>query len=71
METVKIELAPQAFNTIMAALEELPHKHSRPVIDDLVRQVQAQQQPPAPPADTPPAPAAGTEAPPDQPNDPA
>lgn len=47
MQTIKLELTPQAFNVVMGGLEELPHKVSRGVIDDLVRQVQAQQQTPA------------------------
>ena len=42
------------FNIIMAGLDELPHKASRRIIDDLGRQAQAQiqqQQPEGPLAD--------------------
>jgi hypothetical protein len=54
MQTVKLEITPQVFNVIMAGLEELPHKVSRGAIDDLIKQVQAQQQPQPP--EVPPAP---------------
>lgn len=45
METVNLTVNPQQFNTIIAGLEELPHKVSRGVIDTLVQQVQAQTAP--------------------------
>jgi hypothetical protein len=45
MEKVTITVDIQTFNTIIMGLDELPHKISRPVIDDLVQQVQSQIKP--------------------------
>ena len=42
MEKVTITVDLQTLNTILAGLEELPHKISRKIIDDLVTQVQPQ-----------------------------
>jgi len=42
IESVVLTVDVQTFNTIMAGLEELPHKVSRKIIDDLVTQVQPQ-----------------------------
>lgn len=57
MQTVNLTVTPQAFNTIMAGLEELPHKVSRGVIDELITQVKTQTEPkpadPQKPADAP------------------
>ena len=53
MEALSFKIGPEAFNVIMAALGELPHKVASPVISDLVAQVQAQQPPAAPGAVTP------------------
>jgi len=65
MKTIELKLAPEAINVILAGLEELPHKISRRVLDEVLQQCQAQAQPapaapPAPPA-TPEAPAIPTE----------
>ena len=43
-QTVKLELNPQEFNVIMAALQEIPFKMADPVIRSLVKQVQGQVQ---------------------------
>ena len=53
METVNLTVTAQQFNTIMAGLEELPHKVSRLVIDTLVQQVKAQTEPKAEPVPEP------------------
>lgn len=37
-----LKVTPDKFNTIMAALEELPHKISRKLIDDLSEQIRNQ-----------------------------
>lgn len=52
-DIVNLAVTAQTFNTIMAGLEELPHKMSRGVIDELVRQVkeQTEQKPAEVPAD--------------------
>ena len=64
MQTVNLTVTPQAFNTIMAGLEELPHKASRGVIDELIAQVKAQtEQKPADPRKPADAPAAADPAP--------
>ena len=41
---IKLEVDIQTFNTIIAALDEIPHKLSRRVIDELARQAQPQVQ---------------------------
>lgn len=42
MEKVTITVDLQTLNTILAGLEELPHKISRKIIDDLIQQAQPQ-----------------------------
>ena len=39
---VTLEVNAQEYNTIMAGLSELPHKHSAAVIASLVKQMQEQ-----------------------------
>lgn len=41
---IKLEVDIQTFNTIIASLDEMPHKLSRRVIDELARQAQPQVQ---------------------------
>jgi len=41
---IKLEVDIQTFNTMIAALDEMPHKLSRRVIDELARQAQPQVQ---------------------------
>lgn len=55
MESAQFSISPQAFNVIIQGLSELPHKVSRAVIDDLLRQAEAIEQAAKAPA---PAPAA-------------
>ena len=43
-QTIELNVDVNTFNTIIAALDELPHKHSRRVIDELARQAQPQVQ---------------------------
>ena len=45
---VTIKLKVSQINLVIAGLEELPHKYSRPVIDNVSQQAQAQLQAPAP-----------------------
>jgi hypothetical protein len=42
MEKIGLTVDAQTFNTIIAGLDELPHRISRPVIDELVKQAQPQ-----------------------------
>ena len=42
MEKVTVTVDIQTFNTIIMGLDELPHKVSRPVIDELVQQAKSQ-----------------------------
>jgi hypothetical protein len=42
MEKITLTLDVQTFNTIIMGLDELPHKVSRLVIDELVSQAQPQ-----------------------------
>lgn len=42
MEKIGLTVDAQAFNTIIAGLDELPHKISRPVIDELLKQAHPQ-----------------------------
>jgi len=42
MEKITLTIDAQTFNVLMAGLEELPHKISRKIIDDLVNQVKPQ-----------------------------
>lgn len=42
---VKIELTINEFNTIMAALQELPHRVVDPLLKNLISQAQPQVQP--------------------------
>ena len=42
MEKITLSVDVQTFNAIMMGLDELPHKISRPVIDDLAKQLQTQ-----------------------------
>ena len=42
-QIIELQLGISFVNTILAALDELPHKHSRRVLDEVVRQAQAQQ----------------------------
>lgn len=44
-QTIELKVDIQTFNTIIAGLEELPHKISRRVIDELARQAQPQVDP--------------------------
>ena len=41
-QTIELKVDIQTFNTIIAGLEELPHKLSRRTIDELARQAQSQ-----------------------------
>ena len=53
-QTIDLKLTVAQLNTVMAALDELPHKHSRRLFDDIMRQAQAQlpsQQPQGPMSD--------------------
>ena len=53
-QTIDLKLTVTQLNTVMAALDELPHKHSRRLFDDIMRQAQAQlpaQQPQGPMSD--------------------
>lgn len=50
MEFASFKISAQAFQVIMAGLGELPHKVSRPVIDDLLAQAEAIQNPAQPEA---------------------
>jgi hypothetical protein len=43
-QMIELSVDVQTFNTIIAALDELPHKVSRRVIDELARQAQPQVQ---------------------------
>jgi hypothetical protein len=49
MEKITIIVDVQEFNAIIAGLEELPHKISRKIIDDIVKQAQSQISPPTGP----------------------
>jgi hypothetical protein len=42
MEKIGLTVDMQTFNTIIAGLDELPHRISRPVIDKLIEQAQPQ-----------------------------
>jgi hypothetical protein len=42
MEKITLTIDAQTFNVLMAGLEELPHKISRKIIDDLINQVKPQ-----------------------------
>jgi len=42
MEKLTLTVDAQTFNIIMTGLEELPHKISRKIIDELVQQIQPQ-----------------------------
>ena len=43
-QVIELKVDIQTFNTIIAALDEIPHKLSRRVIDELARQAQPQVQ---------------------------
>lgn len=43
-QTVSVTLTINQLNAVMAGLDELPHKFSRPVIDAISQQVQPQLQ---------------------------
>jgi len=43
-QMIELSVDIQTFNTIIGALDEIPHKLSRRVIDDLARQAQPQVQ---------------------------
>ena len=43
-QMIELSVDVQTFNTIIAALDEIPHKLSRRVIDELARQAQPQVQ---------------------------
>lgn len=46
VQIISLEVDPQTWNVIMAGLNELPRRHSEPVIQNLTRQVTVQTQPP-------------------------
>jgi len=53
-QTIDLKLTVAQLNTVMAALDELPHKHSRRLFDEIMRQAGAQvqaQQPQGPMSD--------------------
>ena len=47
-QTIDLKLTITQLNTVMAALDELPHKHSRRLFDEIMRQAGAQVQPQQP-----------------------
>jgi hypothetical protein len=47
--TLNFTFTVAQINTIIAGLDELPHKFSRPMIDEIQKQVQAQQTKDVPP----------------------
>lgn len=47
-QTIDLKLTVAQLNTVMAALDELPHKHSRRLFDEIMRQAGAQIQPQQP-----------------------
>ena len=42
MEKIGLTVDAHTFNTIISGLDELPHKISRPVIDELIKQAEPQ-----------------------------
>jgi hypothetical protein len=47
-QPITITLEAQQWNSVLAALNEAPHRIARPIIDRIVEQVQGQQSPAAP-----------------------
>lgn len=48
---MKLELTPDQINVVLGGLQEIPHKFSAPVIQEIVKQCEAQAKPPVDPTD--------------------
>jgi len=49
MTEFTVKFSPEAINTVLAHLDQGPHREVRRVIDDIINQINAQQTPPEPP----------------------
>lgn len=54
-QTVSINLSIDSVNAVLRGLDQLPHGQSRPIVDDIIQQAQAQVSPNNPVLDVEPA----------------